>query len=648
MCGICGVWNGDGAPVEREKIDAMVRSLDHRGPDESGTHVRGAAGLGHTRLSVIDLETGSQPMCNENGRIWITFNGEIFNYVELRHRLREKGHRFRTESDTEVLIHGYEEYGTDLFPMLNGQWALAIWDERRGELLLCRDRFGICPLYYARVGNRVLFASEVKALLCDSRISGELDPCGLAEIFTFWTSIAPQTVFRGVEEIVPGRWMRFFGSSGEGFDKGKSQEETYWEPSFPAFSRADRQTAGDTAEELRDLLTDAVRLRFTRSDVPVAAYLSGGIDSSITAALMRRVTDAKLETFSLRFAEREYDEGEAQRRMVDLLGSDHAEVRVSARDIGEVFPEVVRHAERPLLRTAPAPMYLLSKLVRDSGYKVVVTGEGGDEVFGGYDIFRETMLRRFIAAHPESSKRSEFIPMLYPWLRRSPAEVPAFARSFFRKSLDVEDPALSHRMRWRSAASVARLLREDIRYEVEARDTEGEFLERMPPEAKEWHPLSRAQWIEMSSLLPGYLLGSQGDRMLMANGVEGRFPFLDPVLVDRTSHVPPRYKIMGMEEKYILKHAFSDLVPAEILHRSKQPYRAPDASSFFGERIEWVEELIEPRALRASEIFDPKAVENLAAKCREKEGREMSNFDNMAVTAVLSTLLLQRLTARSS
>lgn len=644
MCGICGIFDTSGSPVRRETLDAMTDSLRHRGPEARGTWLERGIGLGHARLSIIDLATGDQPMSNEDASLWISFNGEVFNYLELRDELIARGHIFRTSSDTEVILHGYEEYGTDFFSRMNGQWACALWNTGRRELLLCRDRVGIAPLFFTSVSSkgdrRILFASEPKALFRDPGVPRELDPRGLAESFTFWTTVAPRSVFKGIRDLPPGRWIRFTEDS--------EQEGSYWELRYPPRSAETAGSAAEHARHLRETLVEATRLRFTRSDVPVAAYLSGGIDSSVTTAIIRNFTDTRIKTFSLRFADTEFDEGGYQEQMVSRLGTDHETLTVTNQDIGEVFPEVVAQAEKPLLRTAPAPMFLLSRFVRDSGYKVVVTGEGSDEMLGGYDIFREALVRDFIARAPESALRPEIIRHLYPWLQRNPASAPAFAKSFFSQSLDPADAALSHRPRWQSASGIMRLLHPDLQDEVAQYRVADVLLERMPAGTAGWHPLSRAQWLEITTLLAGYLLASQGDRMLMAHGVEGRFPFLDPDLIDLAAALPPRYKIMGLDEKYLLKYAFADLVPEQILRRPKQPYRAPDAGSFFSREPEWLKEITEPRQVRNSGVFNPQAVENLIQKCRRKKDQGMSNFDNMAVTAVLSTLLLQRQTAGSS
>lgn len=639
MCGICGTVAFAGRTAEQEAADTavaekMIGRLAHRGPDERGTYRGDGAALGHARLAVIDLETGRQPLSNEDGSLWITFNGEVYNYLELRDALKRRGHRFRTASDTEVVVHGYEEYGTEFFSRIIGQWALALWDTQRRSLLLCRDRVGICPLYYTEIGNRVLFASEVKALFADPEVPREFDFRGLAEVFTFWTAVPPQTVFKGIRELSPGQWIRW--------EQGRRSEGSYWQLSFPPKSVDDEMTLDDCAGRLRHTLQEATTLRFTRSDVPVAAYLSGGIDSSVTVLLMRQCTASRLKTFSLRFADAEFDEGEYQELMTRQLGTDHQVVTVSARQIGTAFPRALWHAEKPLLRTAPVPMLLLSGAVREAGYKVVVTGEGSDEMLGGYDIYRQALVRSFLARGNGSEIRTEIVRLLYPWLKRNPAGAPAFARQFFSQSLQSDDPASSHRIRWNSASALMRLFDADVRRELQKQPVAEEFLQRMPAGSRDWHPLSQAQWIEINALLSGYLLSSQGDRMLMAHGVEGRFPFLDVRLIEQAQMMPPRYKIMGLDEKHVLKYAFRHELPAEIVRRSKQPYRAPDAGSFFAESIDWVEECLNEDTVRSSGLFDPGAVARLAEKCRRRRGYGMSNSDNMAITGILSTLLLQR------
>ena len=634
MCGICGIVNiNEGPPPDIDLLTRMMGRLLHRGPDSSGYYRDKTVALGHTRLSIIDLETGAQPLTNEDASVWTTFNGEIFNYVELAAELRSYGHIFKTKSDTEVIVHAYEQWGTSCFEHFNGQWALALWDIKNKRLILSRDRHGIRPLYYTRYNDRLLFASEIKAIFADKGVNRELDPAGLSEIFTFWSPVAPRTAFKGVEELRPGHFAVL--------ENGSMESRPYWSILFPEAGTEVPLSEKENAELLRNQLIEASQLRFTRSDVPVGAYLSGGLDSSITSAIVAAYTNAPLKTFSIRFADSEFDEGRFQREMVNRLGANHRDIRVSHQDIGDIFPDVIWHTERPILRTAPAPLYLLSKLVRESGYKVVVTGEGADEIMAGYDIFREAKVRLFLARNPSSIKRPDIFLSLYPWMARTPSSAPAFARSFFGKGLDPSDPGFSHRPRWQTTASVRRLLNPDLQKEMEKTPVEETFLSLLPDSHRKWDPLCRAQWLEMVTLLSGYILSAQGDRMLMANSVEGRFPFLDCRFVDFANQLPARHKLLALDEKHLLKMAFRDLVPESILNRPKQPYRAPDAGSFFNVKgLDWMDELLEKDKLKEAGIFNPQSASRFIAKCRKVNGLGMSNTDNMRIVAILSTMLV--------
>jgi asparagine synthase (glutamine-hydrolysing) len=637
VCGIAGIVNLKPGPApEVPLIRRMIGRLKHRGPDSSGYYRDERVALGHARLAIIDLEGGAQPLCNEDGSVWLTFNGEIFNYVELAEELKQRGHVLQTRSDTEVIVHAYEEWGTDCFRRMNGQWAVALWDRRgAGKVLLSRDRMGIRPLYYTRTDNqRLVFGSEVKALFADPQVRRAWNPAGLAQVLMLWCPVAPRTVFEGVEEVRPGHVVII--------EEGQLRSEPYWSLQFPVAGQESHQEEQANAQALREQLVQACRLRFLRADVPVGAYLSGGIDSSVTSALVTQYTEAPLRTFSLRFADSEFDEGQHQGDMVARLGTIHRDVSVSTRDVGTCFPDVLWHAERPILRTAPAPLFLLSKLVRDSGYKVVVTGEGADEVLAGYDIFREAAVRRFWGRDAKSARRATVVSRLYPWMVRNPAQAPAFARAFFGKDLDLNDPGLSHRPRWNATKQLRLMLQPDLREAVNAMDVAGELLDQLPTTHQGWANLSRDQWLEMNTLLSGYILSAQGDRMLMAHSVEGRFPFLDCDFIEYANTLPARHKLMGLDEKHLLKVACQDLLPRSIRNRPKQPYRAPDAASFFFEvdALEWVDELTRPERLAEAGLFHPKGVERLLAKCRRVGGLKMSNTDNMRIVAILSAMLV--------
>ena len=645
MCGIAGsVALREGIPPPAlGDVRAMVGALRHRGPDEFGVYRDRRAALGHARLSIIDLVTGQQPLSNERGNLWAVFNGEIYNYVELRAELLALGHRFRTQSDTEVIVHAYEQWAADAFIRFNGQFAVALWDAEAETLVLARDRLGVRPIYLCENGGRLWFASEVKAIFAgDPAIPRRLDAAGLAETFTFWTSVAPQGVFEGITELEPGH-VRTVA-------RGRIEDRAFWEPRYPrAGQPAFAGTVDAAAEQVRAALETSVRLRMLRADVPVGSYLSGGLDSSLVAALGLRVKGERFHTYSIRFEDAEYDETPFQRSMAAYLGSDHREITVGRHDIAEAFPAVVEHAERPLLRTAPAPLFLLSRLVHESGIKVVLTGEGADEMFAGYDLFREGKVRRFWGREPASTIRPRLLERLYPYLARSPVTQRAMAAEFFGRGREQwAEPGFAHRTRWQPAAALQRLFTPDLRSEAARADVTARLLASLPDDFGAWSTLAQDQYLEVRTLLSGYLLSSQGDRMLMAHSVEGRFPFLDVEVVDLANTLPPSYKLRGLDEKHVLKRAAAGLVPDAIIQRPKQPYRAPDALSFVGEdRPDWVDEVVSRRTIIDAGVFDPEAVERLWRKCRAgATGAQFSNADNMALVGVLSTGLLAELLVR--
>jgi asparagine synthase (glutamine-hydrolysing) len=647
MCGIAGsLALREGLPPPAlEDVQAMLGALRHRGPDEFGVYRDRRAALGHARLSIIDLVTGQQPLSNEDGTLWVVFNGEVFNYVELREELVAAGHRFRTKSDTEVIVHAWEQWGPAAFELFNGQFAIALWDARAETLILARDRLGVRPIYLCEHGGRLWFASEVKSIFSgDPTIPRELDPVGLAETLTFWTVVPPQSVFRGVTELEPGH-LRVYSRRGV-------EDRAFWAPRYPeAPDRGRPATLDEAAEAVRAALERAVSLRMLRADVPVGSYLSGGLDSSLVAALGRRAKGSGFLTFSIRFEDAEYDETPYQRAAAALIESDHRSVVVSRADIAAALPDVVYHAERPILRTAPAPLFLLSRLVREAGIKVVLTGEGADEMFAGYDLFREGKVRRFWGRQPASTARPRLLERLYPYLARSPVANQAMAREFFGRGREGwRAPGFAHQMRWTSAGALRRLLLPEVRRESERVDVLARLLAGLPPEFPRWAYLAQDQYLEIRTLLSGYLLSSQGDRMLMAHSVEGRFPFLDAEVVEVANALPARFKLCGLDEKHVLKRVAAGLVPDEILRRPKQPYRAPDALCFAGPAAPaWASEIVDEGAVRDAGVFEPRAVARLWAKCQDPgQQAQFSNTDNMAIVAVLSTGLLHARLVRAA
>lgn len=644
MCGLAGILDrardGDGAQPQRAELAAMISRLQHRGPDGYGFFSDGAIGLAHARLSIIDIAGGNQPVFNEDKTVCTVFNGEIFNYIELRRELEARGHRFYTHSDTETIVHLYEEYGHAFVHRLNGQFAIALWDKTARRLVLARDRAGIRPLFYTEAGGRLAFASEAKALFALPEVERRLDVQGLGQLFTYWAPLAPTTVFANVHALPPGHTLVVD-------DKGL-RIARYWDWQFPDRDAVDTRSPAECLDGLREQLVQSVRLQ-VRADVPVGAYLSGGLDSSLIVALLKRYTDVPLRTFSLRFRDREFDEGQYQQQVVAHVGTEHSEVECDAEAICAAFPRAIWHTESPVLRTAAAPLMLLSAQVRAAGYKVVLTGEGADEVMAGYDIYKEGQIRRFWARDPGSKMRPRLFSRLYPYLPNSPTASPAYAQRFFGQGLEAAHlPYFAHLPRWQTTQRVWQFFSADMRAELAGFDPGRTLGALLPPTIGRWAGLSRDQYVEAHTLLSGYLLSSQGDRMAMANSVEGRFPFLDHNVIEYCNALPPRYKLMGLNEKYLLKQLARELLPAGVLARSKQPYRAPDIASFFraGEPADYVAELLSDARVRASGYFDPTAVARLLKKCRS--GRAIGFADNMAFVGVVSTLLLHDMFVRQA
>lgn len=606
----------------------MIGALAHRGPDGSGLHIEPGVGLGHTRLSIIDVDGGAQPIHNETSSIWITYNGEIFNYVELRKGLEAKGHQFYTRTDTEVIVHLYEERGERFVDDLNGQFAFALWDRNRRRLILARDRAGILPLFYSTTSHGLVFASEVKSLLASGHVQAAVDPNGLDEAMTFWAPVAPRTVFKDVSQLCPGEMLIA--------DEQSVRRLRYWDWSFP--SNGDHRRAEEPVlrDELTAVLADATEIRL-RADVPVGAYLSGGLDSSSLVALLNERVPDTLRTFSIGFDQGDLDETKYQQQVVRELRTAHQHVQCSNQDVARVFPQTIEHTETPVLRAAPAPMQILSGVVRQSDVRVVLTGEGADEVLGGYDIFKEAKVRHFWARQPQSSWRPTLLKRLYPYLNFTSAQSAAYLREFFGVGIGTpDDPCFSHLPRWATTAQIKLFWSDDFRSTVT-----GSAVQRLRdtlPKMDDWHPFNRGEFLEALTLLPSYLLASQGDRMLMANSVEGRFPFLDHRLIEFANRLHPSRKMRVLREKYLLKQAMAGKLPAAILARHKQPYRAPDAASFLqAEAPEYVTELIGRDAIVRHGYFDPDKVALLVAKLRKT--RAATPRDNMAFMGILSTQL---------
>ncbi len=634
MCGISGIYSPLRNNVQPDHIMNMLAQIQYRGPDESGIYIGEGIGLGSVRLSIIDLEQGQQPMSTYEGDLWIAFNGEVFNYIELREELIDLGYRFRTSSDTEVLLLLFKHFREKCLEKLNGQFAFAIWDSIRKELFLARDRMGIRPLYYFQTGKTIVFGSEIKCIFESGIVSPELDPNNLNQAFTFWSILSPGSIFKGISEVPPGHYMIL--------GKGNPVIRQYWDLHFKSQAvHGESRPISDVAEEFESLISDAVRLRL-RSDVQVAAYLSGGLDSSATTHFIKQIEPGVLNTFSIGFEEREYDETPYQDSVSKWLDTNHSLIICRNQDIASNFHEALWHTETPLLRTGAVPMFLLSRFVHEHGIKVVITGEGADEFLGGYNIFKEALIREFWSRQPNSKFRPLLLQKLYPYLSQFKGRSNNLHRFFFGFRLtDTDSPVYSHLIRWNNSLHIRNHFSSEVENAISS-DPIDELVNSLPENMKELDLLSRAQWLESKLFLSGYLLSSQGDRMSMAHSVEGRYPFLDHRVIEFCSGLQWNHKIKGLNEKYVLKHLMKDRLPEKVVSRPKQAYRAPVTSSLLSnEAPEFLRDMLSTSQLQKHGIFKTDSVHKLVEKLTSQ--KSITEIDNMAVSGILSTQILMDL-----
>jgi asparagine synthase (glutamine-hydrolysing) len=632
MCGIAGIYS---AEVQERDIDVMVAAMCHRGPDELGTYVDDRIGVGAARLAIIDIERGQQPFFDSGAGVVVVFNGEIYNHPELRRQLESKGHEFRSDCDTEVILRLYLEYGVAFPTHMNGQFAVAIWDRPRQRLLLARDRIGKRPLFYYHSDSMLVFASEIKSILATGRVPRRFNERALDQVFTFWVPIGQHSAVAGVLELPPGCLMVFEG--------GSSRISRYWTWPFPKQDLMRRATMDDLREEFLGELRKAIALRL-RADVEVGAYLSGGIDSSSIVNLVSECRPSGLKTFSIGFEEEGYDESPYQELVAAHHRTQHCYHRCSYDDIERVFEPVVWHAEAPLFRTAPAPLFMLSRAVRDNGLKVVLTGEGSDEVLLGYDIFREVKVRRSWARNPESSARPQVFKRLYAYLPQfSNPRYAALAIQSFKPSLHSNSPFYSHVIRWMNSVTNKVYYSDELKAQLKGYVAEDELASSLPEDYSTANDVDKAQYLEVSTLLRGYLLSSQGDRMSMAHSVEGRYPFLDHEFVEYASRLPRRAKLAGMKDKFILRNSMRGRLPDGICQRPKIAYQAPEIRPFIrsdGSRSRLVDQYLSRPALERVALFAPAMVEQLVKKAVASSLTRMGTRDNMAFVQILSTQIL--------
>jgi asparagine synthase (glutamine-hydrolysing) len=624
VCGIAGIVRPDGArPVEEIALRRMARAIRHRGPDGFGLALGHSAGFASSRLAIFDIQHGWQPMQSADGGTLIVYNGEVFNHPELRAELARDGIATETTSDTEVVLRLLERDGLAALDKLNGQFAFAWWEPGPRRLTLVRDRFGIHPLHWSLLGDGTLvFGSEAKALFASGEVSAEPDLGGIDDVFETWAPRAPRTAFRGVQMLPPGQLLVW--------EAGRIvAERTWWKPDYSPRT----EEAGD----LEPLMRSSVELRL-RADVPVGTYLSGGLDSSLTTALAKEASDHQLRTFSVAFKDPHFDERGFLLQVAGDLGTDHHVVDVGPEEIAGAFPDVVWHAETPLIRTAPVPLYLLAQATREQGITVVATGEGADELYWGYDLFKEVVARNaaLAGAGGDGFNAADVFGELYPYFEATgAARGPAWAR-FFLEAGPADDPLFSHQTRVAATAGVKAFYAPDVAQLTAAEDRLEGLRASLPAEIASWSPLEKAAYLEVTTLLGPYLLGPQSDRVAMAHGVEARYPFLDHRVFEHSVRLAPERKLRGADDKIAVRDLARTVLPEGIAGRTKQPYRAPQAAPFFeGNPPEWVDELLSPALLRATGLFDETKVAGLVRRCRA--GRATGYREGMALVGVLST-----------
>lgn len=630
MCGIAGIYGFDGNQDNRsETLIKMLSAMEHRGPDGWGYYVSPEIALGQTRLSIVDLSTGDQPMFTEENVI--IFNGEIYNYIELKAELEKEGIKFQTTCDTEVLLKCYEFYGRACFEKFNGQFAVLIWNKKKKELIIARDRFGVRPLYILNHKNQLYFASEMKAFDQIRDYQREFDHKRLYEHCLLWNTYGDYTVYKDIKSLPAGSLAIYK-------DGKKVKEERYYEigritgPKFSSYR--------DAEDAFKSIMDDAVKLRL-RSDVPVGAYLSGGIDSSVILHLIKNHTNNKFKTFSITFEDKEYDETIYQMDMVRHVNSEHHSVNITYEKIDRAFPAAVYHFERPVFRTAPIPLFLLSEIVRENNIKVVLTGEGADEILWGYDSYKELKLLDFWSKYPESKIRPQLIKRLYPHLSHYNDESQyGMMRMFYEDFLkEYNNELASLNIRIHNNKILQNYFDKEYNIEFDKGGLIQELRKWLPENYDSFSLLQKNQYLEMRTLLSGYLLSSQGDRMSMAHSVEGRYPFLDHRVVDMLFTMKETYKLNGFNQKYLLKKSFQNHIPYSITNRAKRPYMAPDLRSFIinGKMTENTAFFLSEDLLKDYQIFNPKWVQRFLNKFTNGIPDSIGYRDNMIITFILST-----------
>lgn len=597
MCGICGIFDFKGAPVDRDLLARMTSTIRHRGPDGEGFYVQGPIGLGHRRLSIIDLEGGAQPITNEDGTLYIIFNGEIYNFIELREELKKKGHIFKTRSDTEVILHGYEEWGLECVQRFNGIFAFALWDSKRKRLFLARDHLGVKPLYYATVGDRFLFASEIKALLADQECPKEVDVKALGQLFTLRYVPSPDTMFRGIKKLPPAHSMTVSKSGVE------IQRYWHWTPQI-------RQEASekDLIAQYQDLVEDAVRLQM-RSDVPVGLFLSSGVDSGALLALMSKYAGKPVHTFTIGFEQGEAsNETHDAREMAARFGADHEEMIVSAEDYQRYYDRYLWDLEEPVGNETAAAFYFVS-LITSRKVKVALTGQGADEPWAGYHRYIGVKLSRFYSRLPR---------FLTDGIVRRIVEKSSKNERLQRGVVSLSEQDILTRLvkiySFYSSAMKARLFQPWVKEQISTEGHEArQALRRLQADVETLDPLTQMLYIDTRSNLPDDLL-MVADKTAMANSLEARVPYLDYRLVEFVETLPPDKKLHWFTGKYLHKKALEKWLPKEVVYRKKKGFENPIDQWLRGRMRYYVNECLLSDRSAVGRYFDRAYIRELVAQ----------------------------------
>ncbi|MFI5006785.1 MAG: asparagine synthase (glutamine-hydrolyzing) [Solirubrobacterales bacterium] len=588
MGGIAGIFDLKGRPVARAEVANMCSAIVHRGPDAEGTHLSSGLSLGMRRLAIIDLSTGDQPLCNEDGTVWVVFNGEIYNYRELRRELAGRGHRFRTTGDTEVLVHLYEERGQQMVDDLRGMFAFALWDERRQRLLLGRDRLGIKPLYYAVVNGRLLFASELKALLRVPELERRINWMAFSRLLASLTTPPSESILAGVNKLEPAHVLTADPHRG-------IRVERYWDVRFAPIEGRSEQTLVD---QVRELLDESVRLHLV-SDVPVGAFLSGGIDSSGVVAHMARSSPRQVKTFSIGFREADFSETAAARLVADAFDTEHHE-RILETDTVAVVGEVAFHLDEPFGDSSAIPTYLVSKLAAEH-VKVVLSGDGGDELFAGYDRYLVEARERKVRHIPVGARRT-----LHALARRLPGALPG--RRFASHMTLPEEERYLDAVTLFDSSERDEILRPELRELLARHDPWREERRLLARRHGDW--LAPLQHLDMTRYLPLDVL-TKVDRMSMAHSLEVRVPLLDHRLVEFAATLPLQDRLRGRSTKHLLRRALRGLVPDAILDGPKHGFAIPLGRWFQGPLGGFARDLLLSPHSFARDVFERPALERL-------------------------------------